>query len=299
MENAILNYSQVSNTYCSAIREKNEEQEQFQAKRLASAMNAADLPRSPRKSDRFYLIWVKAGKGFVRIDCENHHFQADQIFCISPGQVFQYAPEAVIHGYVIAFVPEFINLDKDQKNGYSWLEQYQRLISQPVIALDQKNRSEMDELVRQMDKELQNKGLLRPEILKGLLHLFVLYFSGRPCAATCVVIDKDRELVRKFMSLLKEKFTSKKMVSDYAEELFVTPNYLNRTVKKVSGHTASYHIQQQIVLEAKRQAMYAGISMKEIAYQLGFDNLAHFSKFFKNNSGTNFTSFKKDLLIFT
>ena len=86
------------------------------------------------------------------------------------------------------------------------------------------------------------------------------------------------------------------MVSDYAGQLCVTPNYLNRTVKKVTGFTASHHIQQQIILEAKRKAIYSSVSMKEVAYYLGFDNLAHFSKFFKNNCGMNFTDFKKSAL---
>ena len=47
------------------------------------------------------------------------------------------------------------------------------------------------------------------------------------------------------------------------------------------------------MLEAKRQAAYSSLTMKEIAYQLGFDDIAHFSKFFKNVSGSSFTDFKK------
>ena len=86
------------------------------------------------------------------------------------------------------------------------------------------------------------------------------------------------------------------MVSDYAGQLYVTPNYLNRTVKKITGFTASHHIQQHIITEAKRQAMFSLSSMKEIAYSLGFDNLAHFSKFFKTNSGMSFRDFKKGLV---
>ena len=66
-----------------------------------------------------------------------------------------------------------------------------------------------------------------------------------------------------------------------------------RTKKKITGSTASHHIQQQIILEAKRQAMYFSTSMKQIAYNLGFDNIAHFSKFFKHNCGMNFTDFKR------
>jgi AraC-like DNA-binding protein len=102
--------------------------------------------------------------------------------------------------------------------------------------------------------------------------------------------------VQRFMSLLKKNYTTHKMVSDYARELCLTPSHLNKIVKKVSGFPASYHIQQQIILEAKRQAIYYGLSMKEVAFSLGFDDYLHFSKFFKNNSGMNFTHFKSMVL---
>ena len=86
------------------------------------------------------------------------------------------------------------------------------------------------------------------------------------------------------------------MVSDYAKQLYVSTNYLNRVVKKITRLPASHHIQQQIVAEAKSRAMNSDVSMKEIAYSLGFDNLPHFSKFFKNNSGMSLTDFKKEIM---
>ena len=73
----------------------------------------------------------------------------------------------------------------------------------------------------------------------------------------------------------------------------MAPNYLNTMAKRVSGFTARHHIQQRIVVEAKRQASWEGISLKEIAYRLGFDNPSHFSKFFKKTSGINFSEFKR------
>jgi AraC-like DNA-binding protein len=48
-----------------------------------------------------------------------------------------------------------------------------------------------------------------------------------------------------------------------------------------------------MVQEAKRLAMYSDASMKMVAYTLGFDDLSHFSKFFKNVTGINFTQYKK------
>lgn len=163
-----------------------------------------------------------------------------------------------------------------------------------IVEADQDMQEDMEEIVKKMQKEFANYFLLRSEILSGLLNILMIHFSRKlPVEMNEFTVSKDTELVRSFKSLLKQHFTTKKLVADYASDLCVTPNYLNRTVKKITGFTASHHIQQHIILEAKRQAIHSNISMKEVAYYLGFDNLAHFSKFFKNNCGMNFTSFKK------
>ena len=122
----------------------------------------------------------------------------------------------------------------------------------------------------------------------------MLYLSRKSGAGDSPgVYDKDLQLVKRFMMLLRENIVHKKMVANYAGELCVTPGYLNRVVKKVSGFPASYHIQQYIILEAKRQAIHLGSTMKEIAYTLGFTDPAHFSKFFKNGNGASFSQFKR------
>jgi AraC family transcriptional activator of pobA len=91
-------------------------------------------------------------------------------------------------------------------------------------------------------------------------------------------------------------FATRRAVADYASALCLSPNYLNETVKTVLGAPTSYHIQQRIMLEAKRLAVYSNYTMKQVAYHLGFDDLAHFSKFFKNASGECFSEFRRKSL---
>ena len=105
--------------------------------------------------------------------------------------------------------------------------------------------------------------------------------------------SRKMRLFINFSSKLEKNFLTKRLVAEYASELSVTPNYLTEVVKKITGNSASYHIQQRMVQEAKRLAMYSDANMKVIAYTLGFDDLSHFSKFFKNAAGMNFTEFKK------
>jgi AraC family transcriptional activator of pobA len=193
-------------------------------------------------------------------------------------------------GYYISFAIEFLRLSEGYSNSATWLEQYNNMAS---AFIGKEIQPELEVVARKMNWEYTNLFDKRMELLKGLLNIFLIYFSRNlNKLPNNNVPNREKDLVNKFIGLLKKHFHTRKFVTDYASLLAVTPNYLNRTVKKVTGFPTSHHIQQQIILEAKRQAIYTSESMKQIAYSLGFDNPAHFSKFFKNNCGVNFTEFK-------
>jgi AraC-like DNA-binding protein/mannose-6-phosphate isomerase-like protein (cupin superfamily) len=249
------------------------------------------------KPDWFEVLWIKKGEGNIWLDDECFEISNNTIYCLAPAHTRKCILHPNAEGCFISFAPEFIWLSEGSSNNSSWLDRYNDEFKSAVIKVDEETNHEIELIVRKMKWEFNNYFNQRIELLKGLLNIFLIYISrniGAP--AGNINYTREAELVRKFMNLLKKHFIDKKMVSDYAMQLCVTPNYLNRTVKKVTGFTASHHIQQKIILEAKRKAIYSTITMKEIAYGLGFDNLAHFSKFFKNNCGMSFTDYKKQVL---
>jgi AraC family transcriptional regulator, transcriptional activator of pobA len=254
------------------------------------------LSESCYRRNRFEIIWVKNGNGTIQSEGRVYAVHDNMVYCISPGKAYKYLENnTILNGYYISFSPDFIQPWK----GYEMkgaMEFFEETFHLQFIAVTESIQHEMEMIADKMKQEYNNCFNQKLELLRGLLNIFVIYFSRTAVQENDVKgFTRDNILFKQFMSLVKKNFVSKKMVSDYADELCVTANYLNRTVKKVSGNTASYHIQQQIIMEAKKQAVHCGSSMKEIAYQLGFDNLAHFSKFFKNNSGTNFTCFRKGI----
>lgn len=247
-----------------------------------------------KKLSHFELIWMRSGSGSLEVDGQDHTLTDNTIFCISPGHTRKWNMESLPEGYYLSFTLEFIQLSEGYTGGSAWLRQYTNSSNITMIAIEDDMQYELDMIVRKMKWEFGNYCNRRLEVLKGLLNIFVIYLSRilkDPCLD--VLQTRESELVNKFTDLLKKKFITQKMVSDYAGDLCVTPNYLNRILKKTTGYTASQHIQQQIMLEAKRQAMFLSTTLKQIAYNLGFDNLAHFSKFFKHNCGMNFTDFKR------
>ena len=136
------------------------------------------------------------------------------------------------------------------------------------------------------------------ELLKRYFKIFLIYLTRKVDENfQSTEQSREAELVKSFMELLDKNFKEKKMVAEYARQLLVTPNYLNRIIKKITGFSAGHHIRQRVVLEAKRMGRYSGVGMKEIAYDLGFLDSAHFSRFFKTFAGINFSEFKRGALI--
>lgn len=239
-------------------------------------------------------IWIKTGSAVIWLDENKIELTGNCIFCICPGHLRRVEASADTTGYLISVAPEFISLSDGYQHSAFFSRQYLNEHCLSAISLDSSLQFEFDMVVSKMRWECQNQFDRKIELLKGLLNVFLIYFTRNlKESLPAVARNRETELVDGFMELLKKDYIQKKQVSDYAGRLFVTPNYLNRTVKKITGQTASYHIQQQIVREAKRKALYSATTMKEIAYYLGFDNLAHFSKFFKNSCGMSFTEFRR------
>jgi AraC-like DNA-binding protein len=260
--------------------------------------NSSDCHFSvPHQHNSFELVWLLEGEGSYLVDNEQHQVAANQVYCLTPGQLHQFKPGKSLRGYLITFSQEFLLMPKDNAALIFYSNSCHQLSGTTVIHLNEDVRIEMEDLVVKMQKEFDNFFLLRSEILRGLLNIFMIYLTRqyRPAAAP-PARQGNRSLVNRFFSIVEKKYMVYKLVADYADELAVTPNHLNEMVKKVSGYPASHHIRQRVVLEAKRQATYSGSSMKEIAYSLGFDDIAHFSKFFKNLSGRSFTDYKKEAM---
>jgi AraC-like DNA-binding protein len=250
---------------------------------------------APHRHDYFTIIWVQKGSGTHLIDADRYPIEDNTVYCISPGQVHWLKADGNPEGYVISFTTEFFCLTDDNYDILFNAGLFYSFSEASMIKVSGDMQEEMKDMAEKMMKEYGNYFLLRSEVLRGFLKIFLIYLTRQyHRAPSTPQATKSTEMVKRFLLSLEKNFASRKMVADYAEELSITPNHLNETVKKVSGFPASEHIKKRIILEAKRQALYADLSMKEIAYSLGFEDLSHFSKFFRNATGISFSDFKKD-----
>jgi AraC-like DNA-binding protein len=96
-----------------------------------------------------------------------------------------------------------------------------------------------------------------------------------------------------FKDLLEINFKTQKQVSFYAKELIITEKRLNQATSKVFGKTPKHIIDDRIILEAKRILVHTNESIKEVAYNLGFEEPTNFIKYFKKHSSVTPTEFRE------
>ncbi|MBS1660215.1 MAG: helix-turn-helix domain-containing protein [Bacteroidetes bacterium] len=268
----------------------------FEIRTLESMVQYGDPAGVPVLNHNYFeIVWVTQGTGVYRIDMQQFAIRPNQIFCVRPGEIHLFESGEDLEGYVISFTRSFlgmsdIDLDMIHSGGVDQL--FERC---KTVSAKNESTAEMALIMECLLKEFKNLDLFRLELLRRYFKIFLIYLSRHMEEATPMTApSRSVGLVQKFMDLLNSNFKEMRMVADYARQLAVTPNYLNESIKKATGYPASHHIRQRIALEAKRQAAYSDVCMKEIAYHLGFSDSAHFSKFFKNTTGMNFTDFKKE-----
>lgn len=269
----------------------------FQIEKMGLA-DELSLPLASSKelSSCFRLVWVTSGEGNLWIDMKQYTVGTNCLFFIRPGQVYMMERGNSPEGYVITFTGSFLGMD-DEKYDSQYTGNLLGFFSQQVVQIDCETTIDIKETLDKMIKEQYNVHAFRIELLKRYFKIFLIYLTRQfEEIRETGLQTKNVEYVQRFMALVDKDFKEKKMVADYALDLYLTPNYLNQIVKKVTGYSAGHHIRQRIILEAKRKAVYSDKSMKEIAYTLGFTDIAHFSKLFKKIAGVNFVDFKRDKL---
>ena len=118
--------------------------------------------------------------------------------------------------------------------------------------------------------------------------------------STLVAGDKDvacryRAITLKLRKLPDSHIAGETSPSAYASMLNISEVYLNEAVKESVGLSVGAYIRARVILQAKRQLAYTSLSAKEIAYSLGYEDYAYFSKLFRKNVGKSPSDYRKNL----
>lgn len=154
------------------------------------------------------------------------------------------------------------------------------------------------DLLGLMAEELQNnKDNYQADVLQNLLHNFLLLGERARRKQNFVEIKKgaDLEYVMLFKDYLEEHYRKQKQVSYYARQISITEKRLNQATTKVLAKTPKELIDDRVMLEAKRLLAHTSQNVKEIGFNLGFEEPTNFIKYFKKHAFSTPVEFREKI----
>ena len=237
----------------------------------------------------FSLIWIKKGNGKVKVDFSEYDFTENQLLAFSPYQPFMLKSDVKLEGVIINFHPEFFCIHKHQAeiacNGIL----FNNIYKPPYVSVDEHSQNILDMVVDQMITEMQNTELAQYELLVSYLKIFLITTTRLKNQQQPDEEYKNNEntapfILQNLKNFIELHFKTKHSASDYADLLNITPKALAKITKNHFNKTLTDLISERIIIEAKRELYLTNKAVKEIAYELGYDDEHYFSRFFKNNA---------------
>ncbi|TAL42530.1 MAG: AraC family transcriptional regulator [Chitinophagaceae bacterium] len=231
----------------------------------------------------------------------------DNCLCFSyPGKLESWTRKGRLSGYVIYFTASFSGLDISHKN-FDIDYPFFNFNSEPILFLTTEDTHVLKRYAEEMINEIYAEAPDKLDMVKKLLMVYLqsvkrIYYKQVNCFTPDITSGKTlynrfrKELDNYIHKLVVHKKTSMPTVARIAQELHVNPNYLNGIIKSLTGKTASTHIQEKLVLEAKSFLLNTDLQVTEIADKLGFENSPYFNRFFKKNAGFSPLDYRKQFV---
>lgn len=244
----------------------------------------------PHRHNYFEFFIFEKGGGAHDIDFQTFPINSNCVHIVAPGQVHQVKRELDTNGYVILFDTSVIQPNKIVSELLFDHMSYDVNELNPVYEFKNEVAERIMDAAHTIWKDFNSDNELKNEFI--LNHLSLICISClRTLENKSAPQTKTSSLYSSFRRLLRSNYKEIKKVKEYAAALNVTEKKLNEIVNAKTGLSCSALIYKQLIMEAKR-LLNSDISAKEVAYELNFDDPAHFSKFFKTQTGMSPTQFQ-------
>ena len=245
---------------------------------LKKIMTLKDKALNAHRLDFYQIIVITKGRGIHEVDFQKIAYSENTVIPVALGQVQRFTFNENLEGYAILFTPDFlIKEDLD----YSYLFDFTIFLHtiNPVSSIaNQAVYTLIDEMISEQQKELAFNSI---EYQRNLLKNFLIQIERNKRERTDILCNDSLELFLKFRKLLEEHVNYKVRVLDLCQQLNISEKQLNASIKRNQNTTAKKYIEDRILLEIKRLLVYSTLSIKEIAYEIGFEDPTNFTKYFK------------------
>jgi AraC family transcriptional activator of pobA len=243
----------------------------------------------------FYKICLTTGKSVIHYADRSFEQEGTVLFFGNPHIPYSWETISTSYaGYTCLFSEEFLK-QSDRSESLQQSPLF-KIGGTPVLMITDEQREFLSSLFQRMIREQQTDYAYKDEVMRNYINLIIHEaLKLQPSENFQQAQNASSRLTSVFLELLERQFPVEsadrplqlKTAQDYANNLNVHVNYLNRAVKEVTGKPTTAHISDRIVNEAKALLQHTAWNIADIAYALGFEYPTYFNNYFKRMTGTN------------
>lgn len=236
------------------------------------------------RDSHYIFTYLESGRARMMVDFKTIEAQDSAVFFLLPGQVHAGMLMENVSGWFVA-----VKADLLPDTVRSVFEEV--LIDIQPVFLDKSTAGKLSLCAEMLEMSCTEEMLATREgflVVQSLMNAFAgmyaMIFLGEKSSE---ISSEGRalQLTRTFRILVRKEFKTIKSPSAYAEAMNISRGYLTDVIREVTGKSVQYWIHQEVLIEAKRLLYFTQLTVKEIAYELGYSDHTYFSRLFSKVEG--------------
>lgn len=263
-----------------------------------------DIIEYPCRFHGYMAFFCIKGEFEVEINLKKFTIRKDSMFIYTPGNIVRVTNIDPREKESVHFVVVAISEDLMSSTRFDFSKLYNeslRLLESPCVVINENERKlyrKYFDLIQEVSKmRMPNMRESVTALISSIFYLMGAMWTDRLTAAKKNGGDemstRSKIVLEDFLLLVRDYHTKERSLSFYADKLYLTPKYLSKLIKSVSGKSAHEWIDSFVILEAKNLLKYSDMSIKSIVYELNFPNQTTFYRFFKTKTGMTPSEYRK------
>lgn len=250
--------------------------------------------------DSYMILACDGGRIEVEVNGSKHHLGTYEALILPP--------RTRLSNYMaspgVRLDLAMIKTDTVKRLLSSHIEEWERCIyinkNNHIVTTDESRQQFFNYVELLSSKLQQSERKYNREIVQGIIRCILFEYlevmmQAVPTAEDITVEGQHKVLFKRFLELLTSRHVKHQLVDTYAQELCVSPNYLTKVCKEVTGKTAMMWIREYTESDIRYYLVNSDLSIKEICDDLGFPNLSFFGKYCRRAFGMSPSDFRKKM----
>ncbi|MEM6831271.1 MAG: AraC family transcriptional regulator [Bacteroidota bacterium] len=266
--------------------------EDFFCLRIEDISERVLKPIHPSREESHTIIFLLSGSYQTKIGFKEYTVTPNQLVVFQAGAVFSTEQIATnVKGYACHFHPDILI----GEFGNRWLIsdfEFLYVGNEPTVAVKQESRPALQHVFERLWSEFKSDGNPNPMIVHAYLYALLAEMKVVFAESNRGSQRASFQITSQFRKLAHEHVKKNLKVADFAEMMNISPNHLNKSVKRITSKSASDIHDEIKLIEIKFLLYQSGLSVSEISHEMGYLDASYFTRFFKKRTRLSPTEFR-------